>query len=51
MSDPGRCDVCGEILYADEEWILKPDRPEIGKSKDDDYIHKRCRDEYREQKQ
>lgn len=50
MTDSGTCDVCGEKMYADQEWTLKPGIPPVGDAKPGDYIHKKCEQDYDREK-
>jgi len=43
VPDSMKCDECGEILYADEDWRLKPEYvPGTLSSDGNEYIHERC---------
>jgi len=36
------CPACGDPLYANEEWRLRPGVPPVGDVAPGDYIHERC---------
>lgn len=38
----GDCPECGEYMYVDEEWKLRPGRAVGTPVEDGDYVHARC---------